>query len=76
MRRIDGRVPPDAPPYHTGGWVTEISPAERPAMWWSGLDILARLHRLDVTALRLASSTSRSGASPAWTSGSATTSTT
>jgi len=51
MRRIEGRVPTDMPPYHTGGWVTEISPAEREAMWWSGLDILARLHRLDVTAL-------------------------
>ena len=36
-----------------GGWVTEIGPAEREAMWWSGLDILARLHRLDVTALPL-----------------------
>src|SRR6478609_3878836 len=53
MRRIEGRVPTDMPPYHTGGWVTEISPAEREAMWWSGLDILARLHRLDVTALQL-----------------------
>jgi len=53
MRRIEGRVPTDMPPYHTGGWVTEISPAEREAMWWSGLAILARLHRLDVTALQL-----------------------
>jgi len=53
MRRIDGRVPPDMPPYHTGGWVTEIDPAERQAMWWSGLDILARLHRLDADALQL-----------------------
>jgi hypothetical protein len=51
MRRIDGRVPPDVPPYHTDGWVTEIGPAEREAMWWSGLDIVARLHRLDVTGL-------------------------
>jgi aminoglycoside phosphotransferase (APT) family kinase protein len=53
MRRIDGRVPTDAPPYHTGGWVTEIGPAERAAMWWSGLDIVARLHRLDADALQL-----------------------
>jgi aminoglycoside phosphotransferase (APT) family kinase protein len=53
MRRIDGRVPTDAPPYHTGGWVTEIGPAERAAMWWSGLDIVARLHRLDPDALQL-----------------------
>src|SRR5215469_6320170 len=50
MRRIDGRVPPDAPPYHTGGWVAEIDSAERAAMWWSGLDIVARLHRLDADA--------------------------
>ena len=35
MRRIEGRVPTDMPPYHTGGWVTEISPTERMAMWWS-----------------------------------------
>jgi aminoglycoside phosphotransferase (APT) family kinase protein len=53
MRRIDGRVPTDSPPYHTGGWVTEITPAERAAMWWSGLDIVARLHRLDADALDL-----------------------
>ena len=51
MRRVDGRVPPDVPTYHTDGWVTEVGPAERRAMWWSGLDILARLHRLDVNAL-------------------------
>jgi hypothetical protein len=34
MRRIEGRVPPDVPPYRTDGWVTEIGPAEREAMWW------------------------------------------
>lgn len=51
MRRVEGRVPPDMPPYHTGGWVTEIEPAEREAMWWSALEILARLHRLDVATL-------------------------
>ena len=53
MRRIEGRVPPDAPPYHTGGWVAEIDSAERAAMWWSGLDIVARLHRLDADGLSL-----------------------
>jgi aminoglycoside phosphotransferase (APT) family kinase protein len=51
MARIEGRVPTDMPPYHSGGWVTEIEPAERAAMWWSALEILARLHRLDVAAL-------------------------
>jgi aminoglycoside phosphotransferase (APT) family kinase protein len=51
MRRIDGRVPTDMPPYHSGGWVTEVEPAEREAMWWNGLEILARLHRLDPATL-------------------------
>jgi len=53
MHRVDGRVPLDVPTYHTDGWLTEIGPAERRAMWWSGLDILARLHRLDAAALPL-----------------------
>ena len=51
MDRIEGRVPTDMPPYHTDGWVTGIEPAERAAMWWSALEILARLHRLDTAAL-------------------------
>jgi aminoglycoside phosphotransferase (APT) family kinase protein len=42
------------PPYHSGGWVTEIEPAEREAMWWSALEILARLHKLDIGVLDLA----------------------
>ncbi|MQY06950.1 phosphotransferase family protein [Actinomadura macrotermitis] len=53
MRRVDGQVPTDMPPYHMGGWVTEIEPAERAAMWWSTLEIMARLHRLDAAELGL-----------------------
>ncbi|WP_030165626.1 phosphotransferase family protein [Spirillospora albida] len=53
MERIDGRVPTDMPPYHMDGWVTEVPEAERAAMWWSTLEIMARLHRLDVDALGL-----------------------
>ncbi|WP_165966789.1 phosphotransferase family protein [Actinomadura sp. 7K507] len=53
MGRIDGRVPTDMPPYHMDGWVTEIPPDERAAMWWSTLEILADLHRLDVRDLGL-----------------------
>lgn len=47
MGRIDGDVPTDMPPYHQDGWVTTIPPAERAAMWWSTLEIMARLHALD-----------------------------
>jgi aminoglycoside phosphotransferase (APT) family kinase protein len=47
MGRIDGDVPTDMPPYHQDGWVTTVPPAERAAMWWSTLEIMARLHALD-----------------------------
>lgn len=53
MSRVDGDVPTDMPPYHTGGWVTEVTPAERERMWWSGLSVLGEVHRLDVSALGL-----------------------
>jgi aminoglycoside phosphotransferase (APT) family kinase protein len=53
MGRVDGRIPTDSPPYHAGGWVTEISPEERAAIWWSGLETLAAIHRLDPAALGL-----------------------
>jgi aminoglycoside phosphotransferase (APT) family kinase protein len=47
MARVEGRIPTDSPPYHMGGWMTEITPEERAAIWWSGLETLARIHRLD-----------------------------
>jgi aminoglycoside phosphotransferase (APT) family kinase protein len=47
MERLEGRVPPDNPPYHISGWVTEIAPEERARIWWSGLEVLARIHRID-----------------------------
>ena len=53
MRRIEGRVPTDMPPYHTGGWLTDVSPAERESIWWSGVGVLTRVHALDVRRLGL-----------------------
>jgi aminoglycoside phosphotransferase (APT) family kinase protein len=53
MRHVEGVVPPDSPPYHQEGWVTEAAPALRARMWWSALDVLARVHRLDADALGL-----------------------
>ena len=53
MSRVDGDVPTDMPPYHTGGWVTEVSPAERERIWWSGVSVLTQVHALDVAALSL-----------------------
>jgi aminoglycoside phosphotransferase (APT) family kinase protein len=54
MPRLEGRVPTDMPPYHTGGWVAEeAGPADRERIWWSALDVLARVHRVDAAALGL-----------------------
>jgi len=53
MSRIDGAVPTDMPPYHTGGWLTDVSPAERESIWWSGVGVLTRVHALDVRRLGL-----------------------
>jgi len=50
MARIQGRVPPDNPPYHVTGWVTEITPEERAAIWWGGIESLAKVHNLDYRA--------------------------
>jgi aminoglycoside phosphotransferase (APT) family kinase protein len=53
MTRVDGNVPADMPPYHAGGWLTEVSPAERESIWWAGVSVLAQVHELDVGALGL-----------------------
>lgn len=54
MDQVRGRVPPDQPPYHAGGWLADASPEERAAIWWAGIDVLARIHRLDYRALGFA----------------------
>lgn len=51
MAKVDGRVPADSPSYHVEGWVTELEPDERAAIWWSGLEVLASIHKLDWRAL-------------------------
>jgi aminoglycoside phosphotransferase (APT) family kinase protein len=47
MERIAGRIPTDNPPYHVDGWMKEVAPDDRERLWWSGLDALAAIHRLD-----------------------------
>ncbi len=53
MDHVAGLVPPDQPTYHTEGWVVEASPADRAGLWWRSLEVLSRIHRLDVDALGL-----------------------
>jgi aminoglycoside phosphotransferase (APT) family kinase protein len=54
MDRVEGRGPGDSPPYHASGWLAdELSPAARERLWWSGLEAMARVHRLDWRAAGL-----------------------
>ena len=59
MERVDGRIPTDNPPYHAGGWMTESAPAERGAIWSSGLDTLAAIHRCDAAKRSASTSSTR-----------------
>ncbi|MCZ7527270.1 MAG: phosphotransferase family protein [Acidimicrobiia bacterium] len=47
MERVEGRIPPDSPPYTLEGWVLEASPEERRRLWTHGLEVLARIHDVD-----------------------------
>jgi len=46
MGRVDGVTPPDVPPYVFGGWVADLTEAERAALMDHSVRVLAELHRL------------------------------
>jgi aminoglycoside phosphotransferase (APT) family kinase protein len=47
MGKVEGRSFPQLPPYHAVGWVTELSDAQREAVWNNGIDQIAKLHQID-----------------------------
>src|SRR3546814_17646060 len=47
MARVDGDVPADNPSYHAEGWLSERDETAQAAVWNSGLDAMAAIHRLD-----------------------------
>ena len=47
MDRVEGRVPPDIPPYDFAGWVFDASPVERARLQAGTVRALAALHALD-----------------------------
>lgn len=47
MARVDGQVPADLPSYHRQGWLAELPPSSRAAVWNGGVDAMAAVHRLD-----------------------------
>ncbi|MEZ5569605.1 MAG: phosphotransferase family protein [Halioglobus sp.] len=55
MKRTDGRIPSDMPPYNMDGWMMhETSLEQRAAMWRAAVDMMARYHRLDYRTLGFA----------------------
>ena len=54
MRKTDGRIPTDMPPYNMDGWMMhETSLDQRRNLWNAGVDTMARFHQLDYQALGL-----------------------
>ena len=52
MKKTEGRIPTDMPPYNMDGWMMhDIGPEERGTLWYAGLDTMARFHQLDYRAL-------------------------
>lgn len=47
MRRVDGRVPNENPLYHQQGWLHDLDVQARRAHWFSGIDTLAQVSRVD-----------------------------
>ncbi|MBI2709237.1 MAG: phosphotransferase family protein [Actinobacteria bacterium] len=51
MRRVEGRVPPDVPPYDFGGcWLYDAGPADQRALQDATVAVLAELHGIDRAA--------------------------
>ena len=48
MHFVDGVIPPDNPPMAFGSWVIDLSVEDRAAMWRNGLEVMARIHCIDL----------------------------
>ncbi|MGI9294374.1 MAG: phosphotransferase family protein [Pseudomonadales bacterium] len=53
MNFVDGQIPSDNPPMHMVGWLTEVTEEQRASIWWSGLENMAKIHRLDLDSVTL-----------------------
>ena len=55
MKRAEGRIPSDMPPYNMDGWMMhEATVAQRKNMWQAAVDVMARYHQLDYQQLGFA----------------------
>jgi aminoglycoside phosphotransferase (APT) family kinase protein len=49
MEHVDGRIPPDG--HLFGGWVKDLDPSAQAVLLGHALDVLARIHHVDVEAV-------------------------
>jgi len=49
MDRVEGKVPGDTPPFHSGGWVADLTDASREEMWRDAVAVMARLHQVSAS---------------------------
>ncbi|WP_040780550.1 phosphotransferase family protein [Nocardia pneumoniae] len=52
MRRVDGRVPADNPPYVFVGWLFDATPAERLQLTHNTVEVIAKIHDIPDPATR------------------------
>ncbi|WP_433602150.1 phosphotransferase family protein [Nocardia sp. CA-135953] len=52
MRRVDGRVPSDNPPYVFIGWLFDASPEERAELTAKTVEVIAKVHEIPDPATR------------------------
>ncbi|WP_327119708.1 phosphotransferase family protein [Nocardia sp. NBC_01730] len=52
MRRVEGRIPTDNPPYVFIGWLFEASPAERLRLTHNTVEVIAKIHDIPDPATR------------------------
>jgi len=53
MKKVEGRISTDFPSYHQEGWLRDLPADQQAEAWWSAVEILAKLHRVDTATLGL-----------------------
>jgi len=46
MDKVPGQVPADVPTYNAQGFLADMSPSEREALWLSAMDVFVRIHQV------------------------------
>jgi aminoglycoside phosphotransferase (APT) family kinase protein len=64
MDRVRGDVPSDAPPYAGSGWLHDASEGDQARAWWSGIEAMAGIHRLDPAAIGIGATAVPEGPDP------------